>query len=175
MRGFIAVPVPEPVRDQLVELQAALSTTVQGRWVPRENLHVTLAFLGEMDEGAVRRAMDAMDRAAGLVRPGSVGLEPAALGSFDEWGSATMHLALEKDPALMDVQADLARALEAEGFSVPRRRYTPHITLARKARAEGPLGELPFPTGHRAEAVTLFRSYLEPGGAVYKELYSVGV
>lgn len=173
MRGFIAIPTPGEFKESLVLLQQGLSSTVQGRWVPPQNLHVTLAFLGQMDEDAIRRTMDAMDRTWDPTRLGTITLAPDSLGSFDEWGSATLHLALEKDPALMALQADLARALEDAGFNLPRRRYTPHITLARKAQTTGPMGDLPFPKPTRAESMALFRSYLEPGGAVYKELYSV--
>lgn len=70
------------------------------------------------------------------------------------------------------VRAELA----ARGLAYDEKAFLPHVTLARRARVpRGALGRLAFPLPDEATRVTLFRSILEPAGARYKPLYTVGL
>lgn len=172
MRSFIAIPLPQEFLEGVVAAQQGLAPVMNGRFTPRENLHLTLAFLGDIDEAETRAAMDAMD--AAVAEAGPVSLTPASLGSFDRKKDSMFWLGLDKNPELMALQARLAEELESRGVPFEKRNYLPHITLARKASMKsGELKNLVFPLPQAAEQVTLFRSELTPEGARYKEAYAV--
>lgn len=81
MRAFVALEPPEGFAEDVAAMVRVLSAAVQGRFVPRQNYHVTLAFLGDIDEAQVREAMDAMDEAcadaaAAPMRPDGLVQEP---------------------------------------------------------------------------------------------------
>ena len=172
MRAFVAVELPEGFSAGVAELARRLQKVCEGRFVPRRNRHLTLAFLGEVDEAEVRSAMSALD--AACAGTGPVGLRAAGLGTFGRVRAATLWLGIEKDPQLMALAARVREELAARGLSYDEKDFLPHVTLARRARLpRGELGDLAFPRADEAARVTLFRSILEPDGARYKPLYSV--
>ena len=102
------------------------------RFMPRENYHVTLAFLVDIGEAEARGAMDALDEAAAAAAP--IDLVPQGLGTFGRPRDATLFLALAPDPALVDLAARLRAALSARGIGFDAKAFRPHVTLARRAR-----------------------------------------
>lgn len=171
VRAFVALELPEAFADEVEGLARGLAATCEGRFVPTENRHLTLAFLGEVGEAEARRAMDALD--AACAGAGAVELAPAGLGSFGRGRDATLWLGVEKRPELMALASRLREELLARGLWFDEKPFLPHVTLARRARLpRGALGELAFPLPDEARRVTLFRSVLEPEGARYKSLYS---
>lgn len=138
----------------------------------RATYHVTLAFLGEVDEGEARRAMDALD-AACTDRPPAP-LTPDGLGTFGKPRDATLWLGLDRADNLMDLAERVRGELDARQIGYDRKAFRPHITLARRARIDrNALPDLVFPAPSTASAVTLFRSFLDETGATYKPLYTV--
>lgn len=172
MRTFIALELPERMVDEVAALARGLGACVPGRLMKPDTYHLTLAFLGEVDECQARTAMEALDAAAGGRRP--VRLAPDGLGKFGKPHDATLWLGIAPAPALLEL-ADVVRAeLVERGVPFDRKAFRPHITLARRAKlARGPLPELPFPGPADASRVTLFKSTLAPEGAHYKPLYTV--
>lgn len=172
MRAFIALELPEEFADELAALARTLSAAVDGRFMPRENYHVTLAFLGEIGEAGARDAIAALDEAC--AGHGPVPLTPDGLGSFGRPRDATLWLGLRDEPGLRDVAEAVRAALDARGVDYDRKPFRPHITLARRVRLEhAALPQLAFPLPASATHVTLFRSTLTQTGAIYKPLYSV--
>lgn len=174
MRAFVALPLTGGFRDDVIELQHELARFVEGRWSPPENLHVTLAFLGDIDEAACRACMDTMDESTGALRRPVV-LSAKGLGAFRVKKATTLFLELACDPGLTDLAEAVRASVRARGIPLDERRFRPHITLARRAGVPaGTLGDLPFPLAScEGKAVTLFRSFLEPTGPRYKPLYEV--
>ncbi|OUP09823.1 RNA 2',3'-cyclic phosphodiesterase [Collinsella sp. An2] len=172
MRAFVALELPGDVVEDLVVLARQLQGYVRGRFMRRETYHVTLAFLGEVDESAARRAMDALDAAcAGCDAPLLVA---EGLGTFGRPHDATLWLGLREVPELMDIAAAVRHALDKAGVVFDRKAFRPHITLARRARLpREPLEGLVFPRQSVATCVTLFKSTLTPDGAIYKPLHRV--
>lgn len=172
VRMFIALELPELFEDEVTALARQLRDVVGGRFMRRETYHVTLAFLGEVDEAGVRDAMAALDEAcAGRA---AVGLAPDGLGTFGRPRDATLWLGLRPAPELLALADDVRAALDACGVAYDRKAFRPHITLARRARM--PKGELPtlmFPEPSQATCVTLFKSELSSEGATYKSLYTI--
>ena len=172
MRAFIALELPEAFADEVAALSRQLSAVCEGRFVADENHHLTLAFLGEVDEAGVRSAMSALDDARADTGP--VRVAATGLGTFGRARDATLWLGIEKDPRLVELAARVREELSARGLTYDEKDFLPHVTLARRARVpRGELGELAFPLPDEATRVTLYRSILEPGGARYKPLYTV--
>lgn len=172
MRAFVALELPKAFADEVAALSRRLAEVCDGRFAPPENLHLTLAFLGEVGEGEVRSAMGALDVAC--AETGPVRLAATGLGTFGRSRDATLWLGIEKDPQLMTLAQSVREELAARGLSYDEKGFLPHITLARRARLpRGGLGELAFPLPDVAARLTLFRSILEPDGARYKPLYTV--
>lgn len=174
MRAFIALEPPEEFVEDIAALARVLSAAVEGRFVPRQNYHVTLAFLGDVDEAHARDAMDAMDEAC--ARVSTVPLCPDGLGKFGRASDATLWLGLTPDPELTNLATRLREALRVRGIPFDEKSFLPHITLARRARIpQGLLPELTFPLPCDAAHVTLFKSTLSHDGAQYKPLYEIGL
>jgi 2'-5' RNA ligase len=173
MRAFIALDTSDEFRHECADLARQLAATVDARFVPRANYHLTLAFLGDIGDSQARDAMDAMDEVfaddALVTVPALV---PNGLGSFGKPSDATLWLGFRRDPALMDCARNLRKALDAHDLAYDAKAFLPHLTLARRARIpRSALPELVFPQASVAAALTLYRSELSRDGAQYKELY----
>lgn len=174
MRMFIALELPGPFAGETEELARRLEATCAGRFVPAENRHLTLAFLGEGGEADARLAMLALD--AACAGAGPVPLVAAGLGTFGRGRDATLWLGVEKNDGLAGLAGRVRAELAARGLAYDEKDFLPHVTLARRARMpRGDLGDLAFPLPDEARDVTLFRSILGPSGARYKPLYTVGL
>ena len=166
MRLFVAAELPEAAVDALVAWRPEHKEL---RLVPRESLHVTLAFLGERDEGDVPVIGGLLD---GLARPVD-GLSLSRARWLPNPKRARVLAVELADGELAALQAELVDALAASiGFEAERRRFLPHVTVARvRNRApSGELPELPYAGEFCATYLTLFRSRLSPKGASYEAL-----
>ena len=172
MRAFIALELPERFSDDLADMAQVLGLACGARLVPRENYHLTLAFLDEIDEAGARSAMAAIDAACEGRAP--VALAAEGLGKFGKAHSAALWLAIAASEQVMELAADVRAELAARDVWYEDREFVPHVTLARRAKLpDAQLPSLAFPLPEDAGRVTLFRSYLEQTGAHYKALYSV--
>ena len=169
-RLFIAVPVDDNVRANL----ARVGTAADARgvsWVRPDNLHVTLAFLGEVEE---RRVPDVEDAAFAATEDfaGPLRLAAQGIGAFpNERRAKVLWAGLTGDvPALIELQAALAEELRAAGFELDDKRFHPHITLARM-RVPQPvparLARLQEYGEWAADELQLVESHLHASGARY--------
>ncbi len=115
MRCFLALPLPEALIAPLLAVQGAVPV---GRAVPEENLHVTLAFLGEVAEADLRE-LDL--ELGGAALPGCF-LQVAGLESFGGRAPKLLAAALRPDPGLLALHGRVARACRAAGIELERRR-----------------------------------------------------
>lgn len=172
MRAFIALDLGEGYKDDLCALARALSERTRGRFMKRATYHLTLAFLGEVDEAGARRAMDALE--AACAGAGPVELRCQGLGRFRRGRDDMLFLDVAQTPELTALAARVRAELGARGLAYDGKPFRAHITLARRARLRGvDLADLPFPPAERADTAALFKSTLTSEGAVYKELYAV--
>lgn len=179
LRLFVAVDPAAEVRERIArELPRLRALAPRARWVDAAGLHVTLAFLGDVDEGAVPALADAI--AAVAKRHAPMDLRFVGGGIF---GSARRGRVLWAGvdgalDALGAMHGDLGAALETLGFPREERALSVHLTLA---RARDPRGD-PALAGcaealagvelgaTRVEGVVLYRSELGGGGSRYTAL-----
>jgi len=126
MRLFVALDLPWTLRDRLSALAA---TGIPGaRWVPPENYHLTLRFIGE----APRHRAEDIDSALAALRGKGFSLTMAGLGTFSKSGRSTaLWVGVERNPRLEHLQNKIETALQRCGLEPERRRFQPHVTLAR--------------------------------------------
>jgi 2'-5' RNA ligase len=134
MRLFVAIAPPPAVLDELDALvQPFRARRQELRWTDREAWHVTLAFLGEVDEPAAARLVPRLERAAR--RHQSIGLAFSGAGAFPAAGRANvLWSGLSGDRrALARLAESVAAGAGRAGAPPPdkRRRFQPHLTLAR--------------------------------------------
>lgn len=169
-RLFIAAPIDDSVKSNLERVGWAANARGV-KWVQPENMHLTLAFLGEVEERRLYEVEDVMYAATeGINEP--LSLRAQGIGAFpDEEGARVMWAGLDGEvPRLIELQARLVRELRAAGFEVDSKRYRPHITLAR-FRWPQPLPErlarLQVFGEWQISELQLIESHLRPAGARY--------
>jgi RNA 2',3'-cyclic 3'-phosphodiesterase len=131
-RVFIAVDLDAPTRAALARLLRRLARALpNARVVAPETLHVTLAFLGELDDDQVAAASEAARLTAAEGRP--FYLAPGPIGVFGpDHAPRVVWVALGGQvERLRALQWSLARELETRGFALESRPFSPHMTLAR--------------------------------------------
>jgi 2'-5' RNA ligase len=136
MRLFVALNFNDDTRARLVALAGNLVGELGprggGSFVPQENLHLTLAFLGECGAAQVSAAKAALD----AVEFGPIDVMFGLVGRFRREGGDVWWVGVDESVSLMDLQRNLANALAANGFAPDGRRFRPHVTLARRVPAE---------------------------------------
>ncbi|MCI8425123.1 MAG: RNA 2',3'-cyclic phosphodiesterase [Adlercreutzia sp.] len=174
MRTFIALDLPSQFADDVAALARVLSAAMDGRFLARDTYHLTLAFLGDIDDAETARAMNAMDEAIDRLQESeeSILLSPDGLGKFGHPQDATLWLGVAKVPALEALAVNLREALRARDLPFDDKPFLPHITLGRRVRIpKDKLPALAFPLPAEAPSVTLYKSTLDREGATYKQLY----
>lgn len=169
MRLFIALALPEEVRERLALLEEGLPNA---RWVAPESRHLTLRFVGEVDGP---QAADLDDALSALDLP-EFELTLRGLGTFDEGRRLrSLWVGVEPNEALQRLQAKVETAAQRAGLPPERRKFKPHVTLARFREnpaehrlqhylaAHGLFRCGPFPV----EEFVLFSSLLAHSGAIY--------
>ena len=169
MRLFIAIPLPPDITRALSAARVALEAQgATGRFVPRENYHITLHFLGETD--ALKDIADAMRQAVRDIRPFVLRLKE--YGSFKTDGSHTGFVNVTCDSEELNLLYEsLESALWERGFSKNRGRLTPHITLGRKVEGDEGFVLPPQKAAFTANAVVLYESASVRGQMQYNVLH----
>lgn len=122
LRLFAALPVPNDVADAITCVQRGLEGA---KWSPRQNLHITLRFIGDVNE---RQAED-IDAALGEILAKPFELELAHLGTFGGDAPHAMWLGVMDNPSLLALQKQCERACRRSGLAPDSRVYTPHLTI----------------------------------------------
>ncbi len=179
MRLFVALEIPSAVRENLaVFLDSLRGISKEPRWVRPGNIHVTLKFLGEVEEakvGAIRNALKEMRCEQAIT------LNFRGLGFFpNEKHPRVFWAGIEASANLKILAADIDGAMDKLGIPREKRPFSPHLTLARferpalpealckaiAANMERDFGSL------RTNEFHLIQSKLNPTGAQYTTLAS---
>lgn len=167
-RLFIAVPLPGRQAHGLHVLAQKLERQYPGNYVPEENYHVTLAFIGQAPLRLSEELAPFLRRTAAGFPAFSSAF--SALGFFGSPRNAILWAGLENGAELLPLADAVRSGLRERGIPFDAKAVKPHITLARKVNLEG--AELPPPPAGsgRMDTVTLFHSTRIQGRLTYLPL-----
>jgi 2'-5' RNA ligase len=177
MRLFAAVVPPLELREEIAALVSRAGSGVATRWTPAENLHLTLAFLGEVPPDRLPPVQRAAASAAESAT--RFDLELQGLGAFDSLARARVLFlrTVGGESQLAALAARLVAELPAELRPQDRRRFSAHLTLARPRTPPRPDELAPLLEALKdrtfrfsADAIAVVESRLSPQGATYHEL-----
>jgi len=175
VRLFVAVRLPSALRAGIVEATRELRDTLDGvRWVPEEQLHLTLRFLGDVEAARVDGVAEALRRGVGDRAP--FALELSGAGRFPSRGEPrVLWLGVTRPPALRAVHAAVEQSLATVGLEGDGRPFRPHVTLGRVRRGRrlspslsGVLDRVSFAAACPIKSFSLMRSSLSPAGAKHE-------
>jgi len=180
MRLFIAVELVEEIKDE-IEKQVKRLKRLGGnvRWVKRPAMHITLKFLGEVDEARVESIERAMDRTVNSFESFEINME--GCGSFPPMSKKprVLWVGVKDSGTITALQERLEDELLNAGFQKETRAFHPHVTMGRvkgtsalrrlveeiRELEEHPFGKM------MVRSIVLFRSRLTPDGPIYTKLY----
>ena len=174
MRLFVAIELDEAVRSVLRKVQSGLKACDDVRWIPAEQLHVTLKFLGDVRDDDVPGVCEALSQGAEGSAP--FGIEVAGCGCFPPRGPVRIVWAglREESGVLKRLAANVDTAMALLGFEPEQRPFSAHITIGRvrEDRTGGRLREAVNAFDYDAASqsvkkVTLMSSVLSPKGPTY--------
>jgi 2'-5' RNA ligase len=184
LRAFIAVEIPLEIREAVCQATRALQKGAGSavRWVPLENMHLTLKFLGDVSAANVELLSQMLHAEAGLFHCFDLGV--GGLGSFPSLKRPrVIYIGIQAPPTLEALQRGIESASRRLGYESEERGFSPHLTIGRvkqnitaieqqairRALEETRIDSLGTA---RVDSVHLYKSDLRPTGSVYTRLFS---
>lgn len=183
MRLFIAVNFSEDIKEELYNnIEDLRDEAKKGNFSPIENLHLTLAFIGELDKRNIETVKDAMIYAVSNFEYGPFEI---CLGNFGRFrgkrgGEYLYWRGLDESKELNILQRNLVRQLEYLNIPVDNKPFKPHITLARSCVLYDDFDEEYYCDGlfdesMTVESIELMQSEVINGRTVYTPIYSLNI
>ncbi len=180
VRAFLAVDLPREIKDEIGAVQERLKQDLEGiRWTRPEGIHLTLKFFGDIRPSRIDEIAEVVAGRTAGVAPFSFSL--GTMGAFPHLERPrVLWIGLAGDiKRLAALQRALEKDLEGVGVESEKRSFKPHLTLGRARSSRGmiigfreKIAQRRVESGRTFTAwgLTLFRSELKPGGAVYTKL-----
>jgi 2'-5' RNA ligase len=173
LRTFIAVEVPDTLKDKIARIEEELKGAGAANWVNPWAVHLTLKFLGYVEEEKIKEIEREMDAAAMGVKPFKIRVE--GLGGFPSPASPrVVWIGVPQSPELRRLNQRLEERMSLLGFEKEERPFSPHLTICRvKKPSEGTKiagrlkGVAIEPEDFMADSMILFKSELKKDGAVH--------
>ena len=163
MRLFIAVSLSDEMKRSITSaLHDMKQKNIRGNYVPTQNLHLTMAFIGERKEADdVISAMKSVE-----YKPFKLALSET--GVFGD----LLWVGMKGNQGLSGAVKSIRDALDAAGISYDTKKFVPHITLIRKM--SGNWKSVPAPKGEMmVKKISLMRSDIKNGKRIYTEIFSI--
>ena len=176
MRTFIAIDFEEKTKRQIADFQDQIRADCKhGKFTYKDNIHLTLHFIGETDEYDLENLASAIEETAALNRKFTMNFTD--LGYFDRGKECIMWLGTDKSKELVRLHQTLEKCLGKQGFKRERAQFSPHITIGREIvmiynkkiaveKFKPKIGEI------IVKEISLLESKRVDGKLVYKKLYS---
>ncbi len=180
MRCFIAIDIDKKIISRLAELQQDLRTETfrfeKGvKWVDPENVHMTLKFLGDIEDDRVDEICGIVSDAVKKYR--SFAMNIKGVGWFGR-PARVLWVGIEESEVLTDLQAEIENSLDRAGFEADRKGFSAHLTICRikdykagkviqalaKEYSDKTLGQSPV------DAVYIYKSDLTSQGPIYTQM-----
>ncbi len=182
IRAFIAVSLPEEIVFFLKHMQSAIKKRkFRASFVKPDTIHITLKFIGNIEEHDITKIVQLMEDTAIINNPFS--LSTGGVGVFPSIKSARIIWAGIKGDTdkLAKMHRDLEKHCEIAGFPSERKRFSPHITLARIKSCPNPANTLrlihelqyDISPSFKCNEIHLFKSELKHSGAVHTKIFTV--
>ena len=188
MRAFLAIPFSPDEHEKLESLQKSLATMPaldDFRWARPENIHITLRFLGDIEDAQAEAGAEALRRAGEGASAFDIPIDRFGVFPHLKRPGVLWAGPSELPEPLAELESRLSRCLDEAGFPPGEGRFRPHLTVARRRSRDRPPagleGELEIaeqrwltpPLVCRAREAVLFRSELNPSGAIHTVLEKV--
>jgi 2'-5' RNA ligase len=184
LRAFIAVEVPLEVRQAVFRATSHLQKKIGSlvRWVPMENMHLTLKFLGDISPANVDLLTQMLHAETDLFD--CFDLRFGGLGSFPNLKRPrVIYIGIQAPTALQTLQRGIESASRRLGYESEERGFSPHLTIGRVKQNVTSTEQLTIRRAleetkidsigtARVDSVHLYKSDLKPTGSVYTRLYS---
>ncbi len=185
IRAFIAIELPLEIQDKLKQVSANLAADLEGipiRWIPAENIHLTLKFLGDVSISNIELLKEILSAEAFLHTTFEISV--GELGAFPTLSRPrVLWVAVQAPPELQAIRSGLENETARIGYARENHPFSPHLTLGRVSRNATPREvravckvlnnhTIGFLGAARVQDLHLFRSDLKPGGAVYTKQFS---
>ncbi len=182
IRSFLAFELPPAIKNEVARISVEVKKTgLDAGWVKPDNIHLTIVFMGDVNEKAIPEIISSIDNSVSKHKPfnitlGGMGLFPDIKRPRVLW--LGLNGEVERLGALRD---DLQKPLEAYGIEQEKRAFRPHLTLGRfrkqvkdrdtLKKVIDEYRDILEPDGVLNELI-LFKSELKPGGSVYTRIHS---
>jgi len=173
IRLFIAINFNEEIKDAVYDvLKSFKAYCEKGSFTYRENLHLTVVFIGEIPFYRVDAIKAVMDRIIG--EPFTITMK--GVGCFRRSGGDIYWIGIEKSPDLVGIYTQLYEGLTKMGFDIEKREYKPHLTLARRVIVKNSFDITQFsksfsPIIMAVDNIALMKSERIDGKLVYTQIY----
>jgi RNA 2',3'-cyclic 3'-phosphodiesterase len=175
MRTFIAVELPDDIRERIGTYIEAIEAGISGvKWVAPENLHLTIKFLGEIEPADVERLSHCVEQVAKECRSFTMGLSGIGFFPTEKHPKVIWIGADGGEDALLDLYQEMERCLEDIGYDREAKTFSPHLTIGRVKRDKkitipGNLTDFEQ-VSFRVETIAIMKSTLTPEGPIYEKL-----
>ena len=167
MRLFIAINFNIETLSRLLALRDELRGKSQrGNFTAPENLHLTLAFLGECNEQQTAAVKSALNTVS--FEPFDIAVD--SVGRFKRDGGDIWWTGLRESSLLIALQNDLTTKLIKAGFSLDKRKYNPHITIGREVVTDAKPWQIE-PFGETVGTIDLMKTERKNGKLTYTAIY----
>lgn len=174
MRIFLAINFDEMENAAIAENKEILrGISVKGKFIRDENVHLTLAFFGEIPSERIETIIKVMND---IPCGGAFSINFSEAGVFEKRGGDIWWIGIEKSEELLSLQNSLTDAFTKKGFSLGKRPFSPHITLGREIVLKEGLGisefqkKINFFSAH-VKSISLMKSERLDGKLTYTEIY----
>lgn len=159
------------MKDEFCEIMQRLKeSSVHGNFTRRENLHLTLVFLGEIPPVKINTIKNAMSH----VRKQTLELSFSGFGNFSD----ILWIGIDKSDSLVQLQKELSDELANLGFKIEKREFKPHLTLCREAALPAGFDRQAFrdsirPMAMIVDQIDLMKSERSNGRMVYTVVHTI--
>lgn len=174
MRTFIAIEIPKNIKNKLYNSFNKERERTEGvKWVEEKNLHITLKFMGEIEENKIPLISEVLEEVQDKFKTFEVYLKEA--GAFPDLRfPRVLWVGIHPEEKIKEIFDFVEKKLEKTGIPREKRNFHPHITVARvKKRGKINFEKKNFGDDFKIKKIVLFKSELNPEGPVYTPLKEV--
>ena len=179
IRCFVAIEIPEELKNKIDDYISSLKQIApEIKWIKAKNLHITLKFLGEIQQELLFQVQDELSAIPKVVNPFKISI--SEVGFFpNQFKPRVVWLGLHNDNnnSIFKLHEWIDKKLESLGFEREKRRFSPHLTLGRIKLASNYQQLVEYINQHKFQSysfnipeVVIMKSMLKPTGAVYSQL-----